>query len=389
MRFERARAVADAVLLEGYVLYPYRASAPKNRFRWPFGVLAPKEWSERGGCEPWWFESACLLEPAGSARVIGRLRMLQVHRRTHPGRAPWEEGVIREVEFEHVAGRDETIRFEVAGGRHEEGETVREWWPITGRLHVRSELVEVGRPLFRIRIRVENSTERVELGTHRDRILPFSCIAAHLLLGASEGSFVSLMDPPEWAAAAARACKNTRSFPVLVGADGERDLMLSAPIILYDYPRVAPESPGDFYDATEIDELLTLRTLTLTDEEKREARATDKRAAAIVDRVESMAPEVMGRLHGALRDPGEAEMVPRRKGAMTPGTRVRLRPGRRRTDAQDLLYAGCAATIEEVRHDVDGREYLAVTIDDDPAADLHRWYGRFHYYYPDEVEELP
>ncbi len=77
--------------------------------------------------------------------------------------------------------------------------------------------------------------------------------------------------------------------------------MLSSPIILYDHPEVAPESQGDLFDATEIDEILALRVLTLTDDEKDEARRTDARAAAIVDRIDAMSPEVWARLHGAMR----------------------------------------------------------------------------------------
>ena len=87
---------------------------------------------------------------------------------------------------------------------------------------------------------------------------------------------------------------------MLVG-DGDDRVMLSSPIILYDHPAVAPESHGDLFDATEIDEILALRVLTLTDEEKAEARGTDPRAAAIVDRIDDMAPEVWERLHGTLR----------------------------------------------------------------------------------------
>ena len=44
MSFDRARKIADAVLYEGYLLYPYRASAAKNRVRWQWGVLAPASW---------------------------------------------------------------------------------------------------------------------------------------------------------------------------------------------------------------------------------------------------------------------------------------------------------------------------------------------------------
>ncbi|MGA9524732.1 MAG: hypothetical protein WBV82_24955, partial [Myxococcaceae bacterium] len=230
----------------------------------------------------------------------------------------------------------------------------------------------------------------------RDRILPSSLIATHLLLSVSGGSFVSLLDPPEWAREAAMGCRNTRTYPVLAGEQGRRDLVLSSPIILYDHAQVAPESPGDFYDATEIDELLTLRTYLLTDDEKRQARATDVRSAALIDRVEQLGPESFGRLHGALRDLREGEMVPRSVPphddsvpGPAPGTRVRLRPGKRRTDAQDLLFAGCTATVEAVLRDVEDRAYAAVTIEGDPAAELHRWYGRYHYYFLDELELLP
>ena len=122
------------------------------------------------------------------------------------------------------------------------------------------------------------------------------------------------MDPPEFARAAVARCCNVGTYPVLAGPPGHDDLMLSSPIILYDHPEVAPESQGDLFDATEIDEILALRVLTLTDDEKAEARGTDARAAAILDRCDAMPPEVWGRLHGAIRSlrpvgPGRAPRV--------------------------------------------------------------------------------
>jgi hydrogenase maturation protease len=78
--------------------------------------------------------------------------------------------------------------------------------------------------------------------------------------------------------------------------------MLSAPIILYDYPQVAAESAGDFYDSTEIDEMLTLRVLTLTDEEKVDIRESDNsRARQVLERTEALPWEHLGRVHGAVR----------------------------------------------------------------------------------------
>jgi hypothetical protein len=204
------------------------------------------------------------------------------------------------------------------------------------------------------------------------------------------------------------------TFPVLAGERGRPDLVLSSPILLYDHPQVAPESPGELHDAAEIDEILSLRTLTLTDAEKQEARATDPRAAAIVDRVEGMAPEVLSRLHGTLRSPGTGSggseaprssvpwWDPGADSSVSPGTdavvvagervskgsRVRLRPHQHGTDAHDMFLDGRTARVEAVLLDVDGSRHVAVTIEDDPGADLNRLYGRFRYFSPDEVEPL-
>ena len=110
-----------------------------------------------------------------------------------------------------------------------------------------------------------------------------------------------MTDPPEWAAAEVAACQNIGTWPVLAGPADCTDLMLSSPVILYDHPEVAAESAGDLFDATEIDEILTLRTLTLTDAEKRQARATDSRAAELIDRLDDLPPEMLERMHGAIR----------------------------------------------------------------------------------------
>ena len=224
-----------------------------------------------------------------------------------------------------------------------------------------------------------------------------SLVGVHVLAHADGGSFLSSLDPPEFAKAAVASCANRNAFPVLIGDEGDDTTILSSPIILYDRPEVAEESPGDMCDATEIDEILALRVLTLTDEEKREARATDPRAAAIVDRVDDFAPEIFERLHGAIRSLRPAvdgasrrdepppwwepavdagcRPVDRRadRSAASPwarGSKVTLRPGHRRTDAQDLFLAGRMATVEGVFSDVDGDQHLAVTLDDDPAAEL-------------------
>jgi len=165
--------------------------------------------------------------------------------------------------------------------------------------------------------------------------------------------------------------------------------MLASPIILYDYPQLAPESPGDLFDAGEIDEILSLRTLTLTDAEKREARATDPRAKAIVDRVDALPEEVFARLHGAVRSlrpvAPEDDAVTIDGVRVTRGSRVRLAPRRSGTDAHDVFLRDRTARVQAVLLDVEDDRHVAVVLEDDPGADLHEWYGRYYYFAPAEL----
>lgn len=411
--FDSVRAVADAVLLEGYVLYPYRASSTKNRYRWTFGILAPDAWTEAGGCEPSSMRAECLVE-GRDATLRGRLRFLQLERRRiqraqpdgcfidvdrlEVGDAlwlPWDEGILQEIDLDHVDldGRRHERAFQVPGRGDTEllrdstgqiaGRIVREREEVQGVVRVTAPPPHGVDGARRVVIEVQNTTPWSELHAPRDRALSGACLSTHLVLSVHDGEFVSLIDPPDPARNEANRCIQKGCFPVLAGDPSRRDLLLVSPIILYDHPQLAPESPGDFHDSSEIDELLALRVSTLTDEEKRQARATDRRSADIVNRVEALPPEGLERLHGAIR---ELEPVAKRLPAV--GAKVRLAPGKRRTDAQDALFAGFVATVEKHVTDVEGDQLLAVTLDEDPAAELHRWYGRFHFYHPDEVEEL-
>ncbi|WP_329244857.1 hypothetical protein OG417_48575 [Actinoallomurus sp. NBC_01490] len=347
--FDRALAVADAVLYEGYLLYPYRHSSAKNRFRWQFGVLTPRAWAEArdtadagvaGSAEGWWQRTECLLEPGpGEAVVRCRLRFLQLVGRSIEERLPdgghrptgelvtgsglavgFDAALPRDfdlcVRLADVLDHEQRVDLHAPGGKDVEtlgddegrpvGRALSRRWPVRASLIVSATRCSTPAPLFRLCVRVENTDDTTPPDAPREEALRRSLIATHSLLAAGESSFVSLLEPPGWAEAEARACANVHTFPVLAGEPGTRDLLLSSPILLYDHPRIAPESPGDLHDAAEIDEILSLRTLTLTDEEKREARATDPRGAAIVDRVDTMPPEIFSRLHGAIRSLGPA-----------------------------------------------------------------------------------
>ncbi|HEX4217785.1 MAG TPA: hydrogenase maturation protease [Acidimicrobiales bacterium] len=442
-RFAGAKAVADTVCYEGYVLYPYRASAQKNKLRWQFGVLAPPS---AGGSEPSTAQTEFIIETRPGARLQVRLRTLQVQQRSveahrdgrfvpvahlDDGDQVWtsfDEAADHQLDLVDIdlgaaAERGCSLSVELPGSRHEEqligadgsrrGRVVRRRWPVATHLVVRATPLDGPYPLTRVAVTVDNQTDWVDDDAGRDEILRRSLVAAHVLVAGDRCRFISSLDPPRFAADAVDGCTNSGLFPVLVGDGDDTDVVLASPIILYDHPVVAPESEGDMFDATEIDEILALRVLTLTDEEKREARSTDPRAAAVIDRCDAMGADALDALHGTFRsirsaDPGppgdltdEMWWEPHVDASFDPwsdtidiggvavgrGARVVLHP-QRRSDAQDFFVDGRTASVAGVFNDVSGDVYLAVAVDD-PDADLHQWHGRYLYFHPDEVHVLP
>ncbi|MDX6320451.1 MAG: hypothetical protein QOF52_309 [Propionibacteriaceae bacterium] len=468
---ELARAVADAVLYEGYLLYPYRATSRKNQIRWQFGVLGPPTAAASGIGEEASMEAECLLrspdpsnprdqsalnpaglDPAGlnpagnpaglnQAGVSVHLRFLQLQARSVERLDPdnpsgyvavdeldldgqrllsWEEAVEHEVTLPPYrlvdASPGLTVPVQIPGGEETTpvsrddgslvGRVVRRRWPLQAEVTLAAVSID---DFVRLSILVANTrTEPVDSPADAIR---GSLIGAHLLLKADNTEFISMLEPPPEAAAAVATCRQRRCWPVLAGSAPDADLVLASPIILYDYPEVAEQSAGALFDSTEIDEILTLRVMTLTDREKAEARATDPRAGEIIDRCEAMTPEALQQLHGILRDPHEAfghppEDVPWWDPAadahaqpgldavmisgvrVAKGSRVRVHPTRR-ADAQDLFFADQEARVTAVLSDVDGEVHVAVVLTDDPAAELHDWYGRYLYFAPDELEPLP
>ena len=423
--------MADAVLYEGYILYPYRASAQKNQSRWQFGVIMAPGYAAAEESEASASRAECVLEHTGSPSVTVLLRFLQVQRRTADG-AVWDEAVEREVEVTADAlslfGDGVTHEFAVPGGEDRDEGAVRRREPLAGTITVRTAEVPGPWRAVRLQVVILNQTALASTPRHRDDALPTALVAAHAIITVSGGQFISMTDPPEWARPAVDECRNEGGWPVLADPDGGREIVLFSPIILYDHPELAAESPGELYDGTEIDEILTLRTLALSDAEKAEARATDPRAAALLDRVESMDAQTMAQLHGTIRslrpvvpgsgqpdplaafDAGPVDAVPSvpwwdpdADASVNPdtdavliaghrvarGSRVRLRPGARRADAQDMFLAGRVAEVQAVLHDVDDTPYLAVSLADQPDEDIRIAHGRFLYFMTDEVEPLP
>jgi len=345
MNAKSVEEIANAVLYEGYLLYPYRASSVKNRQRWNFGVVYPKQYSDaQKGIDLCATQTECLLTENGEAKISVKVRFLQAIDRAigepiallsslpddpeayfHPvpslrvagGQCyqAWQEATEREVLVAPVLVRillREPLRqvFELPATKEYEevrgadgqiaGLITRTQERITGQLELAAS--RVGDGIYKVTLRVLNQTPIMDPEScSREQALSRSLLSAHSILWAEEGEFVSLLETPDDLRQFASCCCNTGTWPVLAGDQGQRGIMFSSPIILYDYPRIAPESAGDLFDGTEIDEILALRILTLTEDEKREMREGDQRARQILERTEALPAEQFAKLHGTLR----------------------------------------------------------------------------------------
>jgi hydrogenase maturation protease len=343
MNREKVDQVARAVLYEGYILYPYRPSV-KNRQRWSFGGIYPKAWSDaQEGTDAWTMQTQVLVAGSDAAklqvsirflhltdRVVGELHnaipeigageepefhlvdKLEVQGKCYQ---PWQEAVERELDLGEVdlarllaEPRLKSFSFphhrELESLRSSDGQVVgllvREQQMIACDVELSASRVEDN--LARVTVKILNRTPFEGTSRqNRDDALMRSLVSTHIILGASGGEFVSLTDPPEIWRRHASECRNVGAWPVMVGEENERDTMISSPIILSDYPEIAPESPGDLFDSTEIDEILSLRIMTLTDDEKRAGAATDPRVRELLARTDALAREQLQSLHGTLR----------------------------------------------------------------------------------------
>lgn len=363
------RAMANAVLYEGLMLYPYRISALKNqRPGWSFGSLLPPAYAAAHPGESDTMSADLLARTDTTAELVVEARFLQL---------PAAEGgtIEREVLAQAAMGSLllQSVRVPFRFGEAP-GDEVR------GDLEITAEALAPD--LVRISIAVQNTSASTVLPASRDEALRQALISAHAVVVLDRGEWVSLLDPPEDLRSVADSCRHQGVFPVLAGDPAERKAMLLSPIILYDFPAIAPESRGDFFDSTEIDEMLTLRVLTLSDEEKQELRQGDPGSRRILERVEQSPEHDLLRLHGVLREGS-------RVAELKPGDRVRLRP-RRQADIFDMALAGRLATIASIEMTLENEIYFAVIVDDDPGADLGeaRQIGHRFFFHADEVEAV-
>lgn len=343
MNLEKAYPIADAVLYEGHILYPYRPSARKNQVRWTFGGVHPRAYSEAsGGLEPCHMQVQCLLRADSTAALAVRVRFLHpVHRQVMellepvaelpasglPASQPvdrlpvagvlhqtWDEVEERSIDADlSVAAllrEDRRLRIDFAATvskeavRDESGMVVavlqRRQATLVGDIVISAQ--EFGEGVLRLTVRVTNETPLT--GTEmaqREPVMRSSLVSTHAILGIEGGSFISLADPPGDLVDLARGCQQQGAWPVMVGVEGDTDIVLATPIILEDYPQIAPESDTPLFDSGEIDEILLLRIMTMTDDEKVEARFADPSVAAMLERADAMTADDLMRMHGTTR----------------------------------------------------------------------------------------
>ena len=398
--------IARAVLYEGYVLYPYRPSSLKNSKRWTFGILYPEVWiAAQTGPDRSDFRVECILCGYAQTKVSLLVRFLQMSMRSEEERE-WQEGIEREVKLELTLGdlieAQQRREFAFAAAHEAVDRGYRRHEAISGEITIAA--VEVAPDAFKLTVTVRNTTELDR--PDQDAALMRSLASAHAAIAAMDGEFISMTDPMPELEAAAAECENEGVWPVLVGQPGVHDTILASPIILPDYPEVAPESAGDLYDATEIEEILTLRILTLTDEEKAQVRGSDERARSILERAESLPAEHLMRLHGTIRglapleeqpvnawDPwnnsAPVSRIPIGGSDVKAGDRVRLRP-KKKADIFDSALEGRIAIIEAIEQDFENNFQLAVVLEDDPGRDLGemRQAGHRFFFSPSEVEPV-
>jgi hypothetical protein len=299
MNFTSVEKIAAAVLYEGYILYPYRPTAIKNRQRWNFGTLYPRIYAEaQRPPEPFSLVSECLLLPGHSVSLDIKVSFLQLLPQPRTGSdladpsLDWEEAIERTSDHCNLsltALLTKPLRLHI--------KTTAE---LAASLTVSAQMLPSG--ACKLHLELENISPLSNAAeSRRDEALPQSLVSAHLLFGLTGGEFISLLEPSDLYSADAKACANIGVFPVLAGDEPDRSILLLSPIIMYDYPKTSPESAGDFFDATEMDEMLTLRVLTLTDDEKQQMRTGDPRARRILERTEALTGEEMLKAHGIVR----------------------------------------------------------------------------------------
>jgi hypothetical protein len=384
-----------SLLFEGYALYPYTPGV-KNATPTPFGIVYPPAYAEAQPAAFSMLRLEAVVEAGPDAHLSGTVLFLQATGERHEATArSLELGPVTLAELAHGRLR-ETFVFPIDDGE------------LRGRVAMRAEPLSAH--LARIRLCVHNETEIPDAEeASRGEALRHGLISTHPLLEVEGGRFISPLERHGAEGEAALASDPVNTFPVLVG--DQDAAVLGAAIVLPDHPELAPESLGNLFDNTEIEEALLLHVHALSDDEREQIAGQDPAVREMVERAESTTgDEIMG-LHGRLtytepdadqqlagdggppKPPPGLDEIQGEKEIAAAGTTVRLgdkivlRPGTE-GDVYDKILHGRTATVERIYRGYDERIYLGVTVDDDPGQELLRETGRFLFFFADEVEPV-
>jgi hypothetical protein len=371
-------ALVNSLLYEGYALYPYTPGATKNATPTPFGIVYPPAYARDNPATFDHLRAEGIIEAPPGAELTAQARFMQAAGERH-------QGTVRRIEVPATPLRDL-----VDGGVGREFELEGDN-PLSGRVRLRA--WDLGAGLHRVAMCVHNTTALLGAPeeTGRGEALQQSLLSTHVVLETSAGRFISPLEREGEAGAAVAECRNVNTFPVLA-ADGD-DALLGAAIVLPDHPRMAPESLGNLFDNTEIEEALLLHVQALSDGEREEIERQDPAVREMIARASAATPDEMLALHGrmTLSEPGGGHPVPGERELTVAGATLRrggkvvLKPGTDR-DVYDRMLDGRTATIERIFVDVDGTPHVGVTVDDDPAAELFRETGRYLFFKASELE---
>ncbi len=342
-------SLVTSMLFEGYALYPYTPEAAKNSTPTPFGIVYPSSYAAQADNTHDHLEVDVGIEAPPDAALSAQVRFLEPGGERH-------QAVPRRVELDGPG----TEEFSFGA--------------LTGR-------VSLERSGDRVHARVENLTDFDEPDADRPTALRSSLLSTHVVVETGAGRFLSPLD---------EAGANVNCWPVL--ATESDDAVLAASYVLPDHPELAPNSKGDLFDGTEIEEALLLHVQALSEGEREAIEDQDPAVREMVARAAAATPEDLFRLHGVMQptptdepanSPGEAEIEVDGR-VFRRGGKVVLRP--RGHDIHDTILDGRLATVERIYVDMDDKIHLGLTVDDDPGQDVMRTSGRYTFFKPDEVE---
>jgi|HubBroStandDraft_6_1064221.scaffolds.fasta_scaffold96490_3 hypothetical protein len=404
--------LVDALLYEGYALYPYTPGAAKNATPTPFGILYPPRYAAALPSTFARLELRCVLQAPPEAVLSAEVRFLAATGERHEAvahRVRLADTTVAALAAPSVTGEHGAEREVEIAGEVKIAEESPRWLRLA--LNLRAHELAPGS--YEVSLAVENRTPCAQ-GLDRSGALTHSLLSTHPIVRVSGGRFSSPLECP---------CVSVNTFPVLASAAD--DVVVGAAIVLPDHPQLAPESRGGLFDSTEIEEALLLHVKALSDSEREEIERQDPLVREMVAHAAAATPQEVLALHGrvTLRDPvgpthptgprnpmGVSTRSPvtdtppeEPPGLVDPqageehaevagvrfrrGGKVRIRPGAD-ADLHARMLDGRTATIERILVDYDGKTHLGVTIDDDPGQELLRDSGRFLFFFAPEVEVL-